>query len=204
MTTRTPIYHTGMIKHGTNPGSRGMAGITWCGRRNMGWPHARGNHAIMTRCASTIDLSVVHRGHWHPTRRCMTGVTLIRGINMCCGFSRGRHAIVTALAGTTSLVVVHARHRHPARINMAGLTQVSGINMRYATATFACSSGAIMTTDTRFRRRAVIKDSYEPHRRNVADITGLSGRNMCCTFADSNDAVVTTFTGTGDLCMVHT
>lgn len=132
----------------------------------------------------------------------MTGITLIRGIDVrACfiGFTRSNHAVMTGLAGAHSLVVINSGSRHPSRAGVTCLAYITSQDMRRA---LAAGDSAIVTSNARVRRGAVIKRTHKPVGSRVADLTSLCGWYMRRTLTNGDHAIVTTLASTQHLRMI--
>lgn len=95
MTTDTTISNRAVIHRRTEPTRRGVTNIASGYRGNVRSMLTRGNNAIVTGFASTVDLGMIHHRHRRPGCAVMAGLANITRVDVCGRLTRGNHAFVT-------------------------------------------------------------------------------------------------------------
>ena len=101
---------------------------------------------------------------------------------------------------TNHFGVIHHRDWNPHRGAMTGLADIRGVDMGGG---FARRVNAVVTADATTGDRTVIYRRTEPTAGGVTRIASLRGRNMGHAFTDGNRAIMTTFTDTIHLRVIH-
>jgi len=83
---------------------------------------------------------------------------------------------------------------------MTRLTQITGGNVRGG---FTRRYHTVVTGDTGLCCCRMVKGGNQPVRCGVADIAGVRSGNMISSFSGRDDSVMTAFTGTDDLRVIH-
>ena len=122
---------------------------------------------------------------------------------MAAGFIRlacGDNTIVAAFTYTLRFIVIDRDYWRPSCVVVAGFTKIACQDMCGAFTT--CERG-VMTGNTGFRCRGVIKHRYCPAIRSMATVTFQSRRNMYDAYANCNRAIMATRASTCHSRMIH-
>jgi len=143
---------------------------------------------------------VIHLRGRHPSRRRVASLAHVGAGDMRCGLAHRTRTIVTRTTAAVGFIVIHGHHRHPGTQAVAGFTDFSGINVA---SRFARGNRRIVTTETTVCHANMVKYRTDPRRRVVAIIASTAGRNVCCVFTGSDNAIVARFARTVNLGMIH-
>lgn len=130
----------------------------------------------------------------------MAGIAFVVDRYMISVFAVRNYAIVATGAIANDMRMIHDNHRYPGGIVVAGLTDLSGRNMIVKA---AGGIHAVMTTKTRLSDHRIVVESDRPVHGGMACVARLRGCNMGGVFPGCNDAVVTTFTASYDMVVIH-
>ena len=207
MTTNTVINKRRMIHDSTHcPALRVMAGVAFIRGGHMCWTFTGSNHPIMTTGTHTNNFRMIHcvGSHRDPRgrSRLMAGITHIRCGDVIDALTGRNTTIVATLATAHDLRMIHSGiHRTPDDHVVASLTQVGSVDMCLA---LTGGTDAIMTIDAGLPvNSTMIKQGNLPIAGVMAHITGFIGRHMVWALPGSDDAIVTTGTGTDYLRVIH-
>ena len=110
------------------------------------------------------------------------------------------HPIMAGCAASQNLGMIHPGSRHPQLRDMTGGTLPGCRNMR---CTPTAGDHAIVTDSAGLGGSAVIKATHRPGCYHMTAIAPQGGRQVIGTFSGGNHAVMTAFTNTQHLLMIH-
>lgn len=163
-----------------------MAVFTDIGCIDVSLAFAGRSRAVVTTEAAVDDASMIEVRR-NPCSRCMAIVAIVTARDMRRVLAYCYRVVMAGYAGTDHLGVVDTHCRNPQVRSMTILTHVRCIDMSLVL-TGRCS--AIVTAEAVISDTDVIKRRRYPGNGRMAVVTGVTARNVCRVFANSNRAIV--------------
>ena len=184
MTTHTTARNGCMIYRRTNPACCRMTRIARRSSRNVSRRQASRANTIMTTCAHTQHLGMVHCCRWRPHCGPMTDLANITGSNVAGRLIGGNHAIMTRRTSTGDLSMVNPQCGHP---HIGGVTGFAKLGRRNMRRTFAASRVAVMTTAKSIHYANMTKRGAQQTYRGVTYLAVFGRGKLCRILARSHN-----------------
>jgi len=155
--------------------------------------------AVMAAHTVARDIYVIEVRR-QPANGAVAIVAIIATRNMCRVFAGRYDAIMTGTTTANDLSVIDYYNGNKHRGAVAVFADVRRLDVRWVLAD--CLS-AVVAVDTIGGYQAVIECGRQPSRGRMTVITGVTARDMCRLFADSNDTVMASSASANDLGVVH-